>query len=273
MSLLEFKCLDYEFSDDLNEAFMRLRGLWETPDDWLIADKFSLWRHARALACGYYYRYNPRPPKHWVYAHRAWASYVRQVTHNERFDLDTEDQVAGACMDGRLTPNIYNAWQQVKPDYEPSTEAIWLDNTALDLAQEWLMTHDGIVWVEDVALGKMLSSHTGVRFIGAETDLGQASGPVIACVEDHGEGPNLIQWHENLVMSCPEDGWTWQQLISRTHHPEQVADTVTFDILQACQEQAHSLRQAIIDAQYIQEATRQPQKLTGENKWIAVFQE
>lgn len=269
MSLLEFKRLDYEFSDDLTQAFMQLRGLWETPDNWPIPDPPSLWRHGRDLACGYYYRWNPRPPKHWFYAYRAWALYVRQVIHNRRLRLNTEAQVAQACAGGRLAPDLYNAWQQVKPDYEPRTEPLWLDREALDLAYDWLMTQEGIVWVEDVALGEMLSRYTKVPFYGPGKCLSQALGPVIASVEAQAQGPNLKQWHRNLVLSCPADGCSWEQMIRRTHHDDQPADKVKFEIVLACKEQIQSLYQALSDARFLESTTGQPQKLIGENKWKA----
>jgi hypothetical protein len=271
--VLEFQRINYEQSLELKQAFTKLRGLWETPDAWPIMDAVSLWRHARELACGFYYRWNPRPPDSWLYARRAWASYVRQVIGARRFNFDTELQVAKACADGRLAPDIYQQWQDKKPIYEPNVEAVWLDSSAINLAAEWLDNHDGICWVEHTAFGEKLSHATGLKFYGAGTHVEQASGPVIASIAAHSEGRNLQKWHQNLVISCPPSGATWEQLIGRTHRDGQLADKVTFEILLACEEQIKGFKQAILDARYIEDMTGQPQKLTGDNIWKTIFQE
>ncbi|MEI6807023.1 MAG: helicase, partial [Myxococcaceae bacterium] len=94
-----------------------------------------------------------------------------------------------------------------------------------------------------------------------------------ASIAAHSEGRNLQKWHQNLVMSCPANGSVWEQLIGRTHREGQLADKVTFDIVVACNEQLRSLHRAVSDARYIQDTTGQPQKLIGEGKWKAFFQQ
>lgn len=271
---LEFKRVNYKPSLELQIAFRNLRSLWETPDRWPITDAVSMWRHARELACGFYYRWNPRPPEEWLSARKAWASYVRLKIATWGNNLDTELQVAKACTDGRLPPNTYQQWQEIKPIHELSTEAVWIDYSALDLAARWLdNNHDGICWVEHVAFGEALAKQIRCKFYGAGTHLEEASGPVIASISAHSEGRNLQKWNQNLVISCPPSGAIWEQLIGRTHRDGQLANKVTFDILLTCEEQTKGFKQAILDARYIEDMTGQPQKLTGETQWTTFFQE
>ena len=122
-----------------------------------------------------------------------------------------------------------------------------------------------------MAFGEALGKQTGLKFYGAGTHLEQESGPVIASISAHSEGRNLQKWHQNLVISCPPSGATWEQLIGRTHRDGQLAQKVTFDILLACDEQEKGFKQAILDARYIEDMTGQPQKLTGEISWTTFF--
>lgn len=78
-----------------DDAFSCLRSVeCETPDGHPIADAVSLWRHARELALGFYYRWDPRPPEPWLVARREWCAAVRDILSNNGRELYTELQVA-----------------------------------------------------------------------------------------------------------------------------------------------------------------------------------
>jgi hypothetical protein len=79
--------------------FQRLRSEWETPDGWALSQAVDVWRHARELAVGFHYIWNPRPEREWLNARREWAAFVREVLSRSR-SLDTELQVRNAVLSG-----------------------------------------------------------------------------------------------------------------------------------------------------------------------------
>jgi hypothetical protein len=77
---------------EVDDAFADLRELWETPDGWTIPDGVTFARHARELALGFYYIWDPRPPVDWQSARADWHKYVRSVLKHSRTH-DSEKQV------------------------------------------------------------------------------------------------------------------------------------------------------------------------------------
>lgn len=76
----------------VDAAFEHLRTTWETPDGWTISDAITMARHARELAVGFYYVWEPRPPIDWYMARKTWHQLVRQVLKHSR-KYDSEKQV------------------------------------------------------------------------------------------------------------------------------------------------------------------------------------
>jgi hypothetical protein len=85
----------------IDEAFENLRSEWVTPDDWSIPDALTFARHARELALGFFYRWEPRPPIEWQLARTAWHQHVRQVLNRSRTH-DSEKQVRRAVLASAL---------------------------------------------------------------------------------------------------------------------------------------------------------------------------
>lgn len=81
-----------ELGPDVGEAFEILRKKWETPDGWSIPDALTFARHARELAMGFYYIWEPRPPVEWQTARKVWHKYVRETLKHSR-SQDSEKQV------------------------------------------------------------------------------------------------------------------------------------------------------------------------------------
>ena len=81
----------------VDDAFSHLREAWETPDGWSIADGLAFARHARELALGFFYRWEPRPPLEWQLARTTWHQHVRKVLGRSRTH-DSEKQVRSAVL-------------------------------------------------------------------------------------------------------------------------------------------------------------------------------
>jgi hypothetical protein len=82
------------------DEFLRLRDMWETPNGEPLADGMSVWRHARELALGFYYRWLTPAPQSWLDARRTWASTCRKLLASNHRRLDTELAVIQAIDEG-----------------------------------------------------------------------------------------------------------------------------------------------------------------------------
>lgn len=104
---LHVNCVQVVLSKAEDDGFQYLRDKNITPDGHPIADAVALWRHARELALGFYYKWDPRPPNDWLYARSAWCAAVRDILAHNRRDLDTEFQVwdeVNRAINGRVCP-------------------------------------------------------------------------------------------------------------------------------------------------------------------------
>lgn len=249
------------------EAFKRLRDLWETPDGEPCATPADVWRHARELICGFYYRWEPAPPKEWLLARREWARFVRETLKYSR-TYDTEMQVARACSLGELPDKEYTLWQAVRDTFQPNTVPVWMCDSMLNACTEWLRKNPGICWVEHVAFGERLEEVSGCAYYGRQgldkrkRFIEAATGPIVASIAANNEGRNLqYAYSQNLVPSAPPGGDLWEQMMGRTHRDGQDAEEVTFTLGMECIEQYDAFIQAQADAEYIERTMGQPQKL------------
>jgi hypothetical protein len=213
-------------------TFETLRTLWETPDGHPLADGIQLWRHARELALGFFYRWDPRPPEEWLNRRKEWASWCRLAIKHNRRGFDSESQIkdavkAGVYDDGGLLAR----WEEIAPTFEPNSVPVWHSDEALNHAHAWLLEYQGIVWVEHTAFGNELSRRTGIPYYAqggycGNTHITEASGPIIASIASSGTGRNLQAWKDNLIMSLPQSAKRCEQLLARTHRPGQMAPEV-----------------------------------------------
>jgi len=264
---LSISAVQPRLGDELDAAFTKLRNDWVTPDDHPIIDGFQLWRHARELACGFYYRWNPRPPEEWLNARRNWARFARDILAMHTPGLDSEMPIAKACARKELPDTEYNAWREIRDTFVPNQEAVWVSDGTLQFAADWLKKNDGICWVEHIAFGERLAEMTGLSYYGGGgLDKGKrmiedGKGPCIASVMANSEGRNLQQWNKSLVVSCQPSGKGIEQMLGRTHREGQEADEVSYEFMFACKEQMDGFYQALADARYLQDTLGSPQKL------------
>lgn len=251
-------------------ALERLRETWETPNGDPIVEAVDLWRHARELALGFWYRWDPLPPQPWLEARRAWKRFVREkIRHSRALDgtaLDSELQVWNWSDRAEKKPAEFVAWRALRDTFEPKTVAEWISDFAITDCAIWLTTENpGIAWIEHVAFGERLSDRTGFPYFGAgasaSRDILDVKGSIIASISAHSEGKNLQRYARNLITSPPSSGKRWEQLLGRTHRAGQQADEVIADVYVETEEQRASVAQAVGDSRYIEQTTGARQKL------------
>lgn len=276
---LRLSRVSYPQPAKVQAALAKLRKTWTTPYGDEISEGVDLWRHARELALGFFYRWEPAPPKDWLEARRAWKRLARETLTNNRRGLDSELLVARDFYErhrrGESSEAVatWLAWHEIKGTFEITTVAEWIDDFAIERAALWLadsIDGDGIAWVEHIAFGERLAAASGRPYFGAgmraSAEILDARGPIIASIAAHGEGKNLQAWSRALVLSPPSSGKTWEQLLGRQHREGQLADEVSVGVLLHAEEQEESVRQAIRDAGYIEQTTGARQKLNFANR-------
>ena len=272
-------------SDVIDQAFERLRTEWCTPDGADFSDPIALWRHARELALGLYYRWNPAPPEEWRAARKAWNSCCREILKTNKRHLDSELQVVRAVALG-LYPEATQPladWRAIKNVYDPekNKEAVWICSSAIDAAKRWLGEHTGIVWTEHTEFAKALAQATGLAYYGQKGEDAKgrpieehpANQSLIASVQSNSTGRNLQKWSKNLIMSAPPNGAQWEQLLARTHRPGQEEDEVQTWLYESCWEAVAGIHQARRDSSYVQSSVGQAQRLCYADWNISELQE
>lgn len=256
----------YKVNADTEKNFVTLRDLWETPDGWALSEAVDVWRHARELALGFHYVWDPRPPDEWLMARRAWAKFVRDILAHSR-TLDSEKQVATACEQGDEDDEAYRTWLEVKPSFTINQKAVWHDDAALDFCSAWLKREKGICWTDHTFFGRELEKRSGFPFFGQNgldkdgKSILDAKGPIIASGAANDTGKNLQAWSTNLIASCMTGASVWEQRLGRTHRPGQDADEVTVDVLVGCIEHAEAWERAVAEAKMAYDMFGAPQKI------------
>ncbi len=246
----------------IDQAVSKMRKTWATPGGEEFTEAADLWRHARELANGFYYRWQPMPPLEWLDARSEFMKLVRQVLHGSR-TFDTMAQVRDAYASD---PRVRH-WQAIEPTFEPNTVPVWLTDDVLEYAQAWGQQRGGLVWVEHCAVGERLEDDFGLPYFRAQgrtrdgASIMHHTGPAAVSQAAVSRGFNLQRYDQNLVLNATPIGTRYEQLFGRTHRQGQDADVVTFDILVTVAEQLAGFEQARLDAAYEQQTTGQKQKL------------
>jgi len=270
---LSIEAVEPSYGPQTDEAFRRLRRDGETPDGHPCADGVDVWRHARELACGFFYKWSPYPPMTWLAPRKAWCKFVREKLKHSRH-LDSEEAVAREHPDAPER----QAWLAVRKTFEPNVVPVWLDDGPVQFAAAWLRANNGIVWVEHQAVGQRLAEVTGVPYYGAGgvrwgggprdlVELADTTRPIIASIASNSEGRNILkEWSRNLVLSMPPAGLIAEQLLARTHRDGQRADEVSFEVVMGCVEQWECFQRCVSDARYVEDTLGQEQRLLYADK-------
>jgi hypothetical protein len=261
--------LDIPPVPEILNCFDMLRNDWTRPDGVDLADPAEVYRHARELALGFYYRWCPAAPNEWMEVRRQWNKLVRAVLSRSR-TLDSELQVVNAIDNGVIDgQETLAAWREIKPTFVPVTECVWVSHVAINMAAKWMTENRGIVWTEHVEFANKLEEVSGIPYYGRQ---GKSRGgkiiedhppgrPMIASIKSNSEGRNLQAWSTNLITSIMPNGAQYEQLMGRCHREGQEADEVSFDCFIGCWEHIKHFDQAMLDAKYAQDSLGQVQKL------------
>ena len=259
----------YELAPCIIEAFERLRNAWVTPDGWQLWDAFEIARHARSLALGFYYRWNPRPPEDWYQARKAWGKACREIILDHSNQLDSAEQVTRAIGSNHIGCREYQPWIDIEPSFIPNSEAVWLDYTSLYKAAEWAAESPGVVWTQHTAFADALVNMTGMSYYAGsglcertnaliKHEHGDRS--IISSLHANRQGQNLQMFNRALAVSPPCNGEWWQQWIGRHHRPGQTRP-VHFDIWQSCLEDVRALDHGERDSGFAEEISGDPSKM------------
>lgn len=256
------------FDPILEAAFLNFRLTDETPDGWKMVDSIARYSHEGELQAGFYNVIDPRPPAPWSIARKAMVAFVRKAIQDSERDpkpLDTEKQVflryPGA-------PEIAD-WKAIRDTFKPNSVPVWVSASVLHWASAWLREHSpALVWVQNLAVGEMLSRLTGVPFYSAEGRSPDGSSivdlrpPASAILSIHAlrEGFNLPYWSRNAVLGWPQPADQCEQLIGRTHRTDQ-ENTVIFDVPVLSGATLRAFGMAMSEAAQVREAIGQTQKL------------
>lgn len=225
-------------------------------------------RHLRTLVSGFFYRWDPPPPRAWSKARSWWKSYARDILEQEDERFDSELQVANGVDRGDLNDGgALDGWREIRDEFKPNSVPEWITEHPL---REALKRDSGntIFWVEHIATGQKLEEISGLPYyhrlgMSSEGDfIGQhKSGSLIASIASNAEGRNMQHYAHNVIVTPPASGRTMEQLMGRTHRTGQKADEVGFEIMTGHPSIVGHLQQAIADARFIHATTGQPQKL------------
>ncbi len=243
---LTIRALHYEQDPVVETHFETLREAWETPSGWAFSVAMEVWRHARTLALGLHYLWDPPPPGGpegpWCTARRAWKKFVREQIKASHH-LDSELVVTNAVKKGDLDNTAFNAWRLIQPSYTPVSRSEFHCDSALRKCQTWSEQGPGIIFTDHTFFALELARRTGLRYFGAggidktglEIEKADPNTCVIASRVANSTGRNIQFWNRALVTSTPHNALENEQMIGRLHRTGQKRD-VTYDVLMGCRE-------------------------------------
>lgn len=220
------------------------------------------WRIMRTLTSGFWYDWEPKPPREWLELRSSWKKTVRRVLEEHIPGLESEALIVKAAKQKKLgaaAHDLYERWHEVKDEHRWSVVPRWEDDCLIDRVGEWAKKHSGLIWVSEVALGHRLEEKLGLPYFHemgrdklnrAVETMDPKEGSVVLSVASNSEGRNLQAWNENLVISPPPTGTVWEQLLGRTHRQGQEADEIWVDVIIGCDVEWQCWKQAVKDAKY-----------------------
>lgn len=265
---LTLNAVGYPLNAEVQAAVHEVRSTATTPDGWMLFEQFEVSRFIRALAVGMYYRWDPFPPEDWYTARKMLTAALRDVLSGSRL-YDNPTAVFQAVDAGKLAMPELAVWREIQPSFEPNSKAVWLDDTPLHFAADWMARKGGMVWTMHQAFARRLQEITGAPYYGAEGLCSRTGRPVaqhpgdrpaISSIHANRQGQNLHQINTALMMSTPSSGEWAQQLLGRHHRTKQTRP-VTWDVVQVCLEQVRALETAGARHDFAEELLRDKLKL------------
>lgn len=288
---LTFQIRDIEVPEEVQEAMRKIRTEHALPTGERFEGGIVAWNHAREVATGFAYRWDPPAPEYWSLAKKGWLEFVSDameqgvVVGGVRRHLDSPLMVWNAVAAGYFgdpaSIEEWTRWRDVRDQFEPNPVPTWISDYLVRDAEEWALKTGGIVWVAHTSAFTKADS-TGIGGEGTEDDIGRLftkipyfgsgkqgeqiksyHGPCVASARSHGTGKNLVQWHRALWLCFPSSGATAEQLAARHHRIGQLADEVRIEFYCHSRESFNAVRTAQRDAAFMEAINGNPQRITS----------
>ncbi len=229
------------------------------------------------LALGFYYIWDPLPPRWWIRPRRAWHSYVRAVKDEKIPAFDTEKCITDA-LDAHhphaLPPAANEArellaqWRAVKDEYEPNPVPVWVDPTPVhQVAAQARAVASGrgtLIWCEHTTALAPAFEALGIPYYGGGRDPELAPpGQLIAVSRPaHYRGKNLQHgWHRNVITKPSASQKINEQKIGRTHRDGQKSPHVAVEFLESIDYHGQVLERVLAKARAVSRSSGVPHKL------------
>jgi hypothetical protein len=245
-----------------------------TPDGEPISDDLAAWRVLRQLNSGFFYRLNwpGEPDLAWLETRREWHRQVRAELRNRSDKGYDSPFLVGAQLQRmhkreeltrRALHQAWLGWQGEKAKPSPPTTPVWVSYYLVDHAIEWAskQSEPVILWYDSKAVGEAFERR-GIPAYGAGTQVPTEPVTCALSINAHGVGKNLQHYSKQLIVQPPSSGKVWEQLLGRTHRPGQNADEVEVYVYQHCEAFRQAVKQARVDARYIEQTSGNAQKLS-----------
>lgn len=237
---LLLKVVEAPPSKKIDLAVAELEESWRRPDGEELTTALEFSRVCRQLRIGGFYRWiwpNEVADREWLLARSAYRSALRtwlKTCAAER--MDSPFLVESALLRDDPLPNrsesaalrsAWRDWLPLRERPEPPVTWEWFTDRVASWAASVATQAGTIVWVEFQAVGKTIGRMSGAPWYGEGEEAAKAiiqesgSRGIVASMRAHGEGRNLQQFHNNILVGAVSSGRRAEQLIGRTHRPGQ----------------------------------------------------
>jgi hypothetical protein len=257
----------------LDAHFATFLRTLENPDGMPVSDPLSRWRFDAQLGTGLYLRFvAPGPPQEWRDARRAVAALVRDATDASQRTarpIDTEAQVLRRFASDPVVVRWLRACEKHGAQFP--TEAVWLTDSAIQSALDWLRESDmpGIVWcgITEFASALAVASrlpHYGPEGkdarTGAKLHVADPRSSMVASWHANKKGFNLQAWRRHLIVYPPQSAKYLEQVFGRSHRAGQT-EAVTVDMLATSGGTLDAFEAAISEATCVRDRDAMTQKI------------
>lgn len=269
-----------EVPSKIRELLAGVESTGEDPEGEPIPDDADMWRIERELSQGFYYKWDWPKDKDgniivdeaWLTARKNWNRFVRsEIKYRAKAGYDSPflvaAQVQREIVHGSNGPihRAWKAWDAQRQKDPPPTVPVWISSFLIDHALLWASKQSDpvILWYDSKAVGDALRAK-GLPVFGAGQDVPREAITCGMSIHAHGIGKNLQHWVNQLIISPPSGGKTFEQLLGRTHRPRpdgEEVDLVEASIYQHTEAFRDALKKARAKARYIQFVTKNQQKL------------
>jgi hypothetical protein len=271
---LTLRGVDFEVPDELRTILEEVRETGTRPDGEVFDSTAAQAMCETQLLQGYFTRWvwpESGKDEEWMFFRAAYHKQVRLFlkAHAKVYQDSPKlvwDALATGTLDRSKHGPLYRAWEdwsKVKHRHypQPPVHYEWIGDHMVEAVREYLKTvkTPTLIWCSSPTF---MARAAKVLKLPAIPN-GQAPSKVETCLVStlsHATGLNLQGWCQNLLTVIPGCGVRMEQLIGRTHRPDQTAP-VTVDFFSGEPRLNRNVHRALLRAAHIEETTQTPQRL------------